>query len=85
MAKKQVMNGGDMKKNMPTAKAFIVTGSPDFETEKQHLTTAIEALHEKGKQKQLADKHPFFGKMSVEEWDTLHVKHLNHHLSQFGG
>ncbi|MBP9797478.1 MAG: DUF1569 domain-containing protein, partial [Chitinophagales bacterium] len=30
------------------------------------------------------DKHPFFGKLSPEEWDTLTVKHLDHHLRQFG-
>ncbi|MBK9491412.1 MAG: DUF1569 domain-containing protein [Haliscomenobacter sp.] len=29
------------------------------------------------------DEHPFFGKMSAEEWDIM-LKHLDHHLRQFG-
>lgn len=27
--------------------------------------------------------HPFFGRMSVDEWDRLHVLHFEHHLRQF--
>jgi hypothetical protein len=83
-AKKHVLGEADFKKNMPTAKAFIVKDEYDFETEKKSLIEAIEVFYEKGIKKELADKHPFFGKMSIEEWDRLHVRHLNHHLSQFG-
>lgn len=28
--------------------------------------------------------HPFFGPMSIDEWDKLAVKHFEHHLKQFG-
>ncbi len=28
--------------------------------------------------------HPFFGKMSSQEWAVLGDKHLDHHLKQFG-
>jgi oxepin-CoA hydrolase/3-oxo-5,6-dehydrosuberyl-CoA semialdehyde dehydrogenase len=28
--------------------------------------------------------HPFFGPLSEEEWLFFHVKHLRHHLTQFG-
>ena len=27
--------------------------------------------------------HPFLGKMSVDEWDRLHIVHFEHHLRQF--
>jgi hypothetical protein len=30
------------------------------------------------------DAHPFFGKMTVKQWDYLQHKPLDHHLSQFG-
>ena len=30
------------------------------------------------------DPHPFFGRMTGEEWDRLLWKHLDHHLRQFG-
>jgi dihydropteroate synthase len=82
--KKQIVYGAGFKKNMPTMKAFVITGNQDFETEKKNLLEAIETLHAKGIKKELTDKHSFFGKMSVEEWDILHSKHLDHHLSQFG-
>jgi hypothetical protein len=28
--------------------------------------------------------HPFFGKMSSQEWAMFAYKHLDHHLTQFG-
>jgi Protein of unknown function (DUF1569) len=28
--------------------------------------------------------HPFFGALTVAEWDGLQWKHLDHHLRQFG-
>ena len=28
--------------------------------------------------------HPFFGKMSSQEWALFAYKHLDHHLTQFG-
>jgi hypothetical protein len=30
-------------------------------------------------------RHPFFGPLSREEWGMLTLKHLDHHLRQFGG
>lgn len=84
VVKKQVLQSTEMKKNMPTADSYKVTGEQDFETEKKNLIEAINVLYVKGVEKSLSAKHPFFGKMSLEEWNLLHVKHLNHHLSQFG-
>jgi len=28
--------------------------------------------------------HPYFGPLTVDEWDIIHVKHFEHHLKQFG-
>ena len=28
--------------------------------------------------------HPVFGYLTIEEWDTFHQKHINHHFTQFG-
>lgn len=28
--------------------------------------------------------HPFFGPLSIDEWDRMHVRHFEHHLKQFG-
>lgn len=71
-------------KNAPTAPGFVIKDERDEEKEKQNLIVAINNFSEKGKARQLGDKHPFFGKMTHEEWDTLQWKHLDHHLKQFG-
>jgi hypothetical protein len=31
-----------------------------------------------------APMHPIFGRLSKKEWEIFHVKHFNHHFSQFG-
>ena len=28
--------------------------------------------------------HPWFGRLTFEEWKLLHVRHIRHHLKQFG-
>ncbi len=28
--------------------------------------------------------HPIFGQLDKSEWDSFHLKHFKHHLSQFG-
>ncbi len=28
--------------------------------------------------------HPYFGPLTVDEWDKLHIRHFEHHLKQFG-
>ena len=43
------------------------------------FSTIVE-LREKGFK---AEKHPFFGKMTKEEWARITFKHLDHHLRQF--
>ena len=54
-----------------------------FEIDKAN---AIESLHKLGTLS-LDHKclgHPFFGKMSVNQWCRLAYKHADHHLRQFG-
>jgi hypothetical protein len=83
MALKQLMNK-PIGKNIPTDKSFIIPPSVDFEPEKQKLIEAYKALAEHGTSHITHKKHPFFGTMTTEEWDTLLWKHLDHHLQQFG-
>lgn len=83
-AKKDFIYKEELKKNAPTAPSFVIKDERDIEKEKQQLIVAINNFSEKGKARQLGDKHPFFGKMTHEEWDKLQWKHLDHHLKQFG-
>lgn len=84
MAKKQLLNGEYMKKNLPTAPNFIIKETPDFYLSQQALKEAIQRLYETDKSALLQRKHPFFGKMTLEEWGILNYKHFDHHLRQFG-
>mgnify|MGYP000093028208 CR=1 FL=1 len=83
MAKRQLLAPEDFRHNLPTAPEFNVTGTaPEFEKERQQLILLIRQFGEKGPVASRG-KHPFFGAMTEEEWDTLQWKHLDHHLRQF--
>jgi len=83
-AKKMLANQKPFKKNLPTAKEFLMVDKKEFETEKKKLIDYISKAPLGGYKMITQEKHPFFGKMTNEEWDTLQWKHLNHHLTQFG-
>ena len=43
----------------------------------------IEQFFNTDKSELVSRPHPFFGKMTAEEWGMLGYKHLDHHLKQF--
>ncbi|MBA2250402.1 MAG: DUF1569 domain-containing protein [Chitinophagaceae bacterium] len=84
MAKKKLIAGDGFTKGLPTAKEFIVKDQPDFEMEKQKLISLVQRFQSNGPSGLTQLPHPFFGKLTDDEWDQLEVKHLDHHLNQFG-
>jgi hypothetical protein len=84
MLKKKVFYGGEMRKNSPTAKEFIVTEILDLETTKANLIANFSRFSTEGKSAIQTMNHPFWGKMTYEDWDALLWKHTDHHLRQFG-
>ena len=84
MAKKQMLAEGDLKRNMPTAREFLIRTDVLFEEEKKKLIALVQRFYQNGPQGLMKDDHPFFGKLTTEEWDKLQYKHLDHHLKQFG-
>ena len=54
----------------------------DFYTELEFLLKMMDVFNEREPQKQ--KPHPMFGKLNKTQWRDLLVKHLNHHLKQFG-
>jgi Protein of unknown function (DUF1569) len=72
-----------LQKNAPTAKEFVISTPQDFEQAKQKLTATF-ARFAQGPESIKQFNHPFWGKLSLEEWDRLMTKHLNHHFEQFG-
>ncbi len=82
MLKDKIFNS-EFKKNSPTAKEFIFTDKYDFEVSKKELINNFEKFAEGEKSIKTLD-HPFWGKMTYNDWDKLMWKHLDHHLRQFG-
>lgn len=84
MAKKTLVSDKPYKRGLPTAPSFIIKDDRDFEKEKSRLVQLISRFSSGGKSVLTPHPHPFFGPMTVEEWDKSQWKHLDHHLQQFG-
>jgi len=68
-------------KNLPTFKEAKLPQTKGSDVEKKAL---LNLINEFKSNKITSKPHPFFGIMTIEEWDILQTKHLEHHLSQFG-
>jgi hypothetical protein len=83
-AKKQLVSDPQFKKNIPTFPEGIIIDQKTFDTEKENLIALVKNFQQKGPEGLTSEPHSFFGKLTGSEWDTLQVKHLDHHLRQFG-
>jgi hypothetical protein len=83
-AKRQLVNDPEFKRNLPTFTEAKIVDQRVFEQERNKLIELIKEFQEKGPSGLTKNSHPFFGDMSINDWDTLQVKHLDHHLRQFG-
>ena len=82
LAKPILYNNKPFKRSLPTDPSFVMIGSEkDFEKEKQSLVEMVNNFSEKSI---VNEVHPFFGKMTKEQWSIGTWKHLDHHLQQFG-
>lgn len=84
MAKRKLLAPEPWKPGLPTAPEFRVAEPREFTRERTALVELVRRLGEGGPAVLTADPHPFFGPLSVEEWDHLQCRHLDHHLRQFG-
>jgi hypothetical protein len=82
--KSAVVGPKPYKKNSPTAPDFKIKGEREFEREKGRLIEFIARTQELGELHFDNKESHSFGKLSKEEWNTMFVKHLDHHLKQFG-
>ena len=83
-AKKRMLKETPYKRNLPADASFIVKEDRNFTKEQDELLTLIRRFSEADPQSIAAKVHPFFGKMTTDEWGILQWKHLDHHLRQFG-
>lgn len=81
--KKGVVNDVPFKKNIQTASYLRVSEDKTFEIEKQRLIAYINKTQELGANHFDNKESHSFGPLSVEEWNNMLYKHLDHHLCQF--
>ncbi|MEO7924075.1 MAG: DUF1569 domain-containing protein [Chitinophagaceae bacterium] len=81
LVKKKLFNDQPFKQSLPTDKSFKMTTPKDFEKEKKELISMIKDFSEATMS---GEPHPFFGRMTKDEWSRGTWKHLDHHLQQFG-
>ncbi len=81
-AKPVLYGNKPFKRNLPTDPSFVMTSTQkDFEKERQALINMIHNF----KEDNIVNKtHPFFGKLTSDQWSVGSWKHLDHHLQQFG-
>ena len=70
--------------NSPTHRNYIFKDIRNFENEKAKSILLINQFLDGGKLKCTTKPHPFFGKLTPEEWAIAQWKHFDHHLRQFG-
>jgi hypothetical protein len=84
IAKKSIISGKPFKQGLPTDKSFVMKDEKKFDEEQKKLVGYVEKLGSTGDAIFTNEAHPFFGYLTVNEWDMLMTKHLDHHLRQFG-
>jgi len=82
--KKTVVEEGPYKKNSQTAPAFLMKETKVFDVEKKRLIDYIRKTQELGESYFQNRESHSFGVLTIQEWNTMFYKHLDHHLSQFG-
>lgn len=77
-------NETPMKRNAPTVPELKIRDDRDLDVERDRLLVLIDRFVAGGAAKCTTHPHPFFGRLTPDEWAVLSYKHLDHHLRQFG-
>ena len=83
-AKEQVVGPKPYPRNGRTAPMFVIAEERDFATEQRRLLEHLDKTHTLGAAHFDGKENAGFGKLSLEQWNTMFSKHLDHHLTQFG-
>ncbi len=84
IVKNIVVNDKPYKSNSQTAPEFIIKDARKFELEKQRLIDYLLKTQQLGAKYFDGKESLSFGVLNQQEWNNMFVKHLEHHLSQFG-
>ena len=83
---KRIVIGNDrpLRPGAPAPAFAIVADDRDLDTGRRRLCTLIDRFVACGPGGCTKHPHPFFGRLTPDEWSNLMYKHLDHHLRQFG-
>jgi hypothetical protein len=84
LIKPSVMGPKPLSKGTPTDVSHIFPSDINFAESQSKAIAAVKKFREDGPAKAASHAHPFFGKLTPQEWAILQWKHLDHHLRQFG-
>ena len=84
LVKNTVVGETPYKRNLRTAPAFLMTTEKDFNAEKARLIGYINRTQQLGEKEFDGKESLSFGKLTINEWNNMFYKHLDHHLTQFG-
>ncbi len=84
LVKERVVGPAPYPHSSPTAPAFRITGSRDFAAERERLVGYLRRVATDGRAAFEGRESLSFGSLTADEWNMLFVKHLDHHLRQFG-
>lgn len=82
--KPKVTNEIPYRQNLPTSAMFVITNEKFFDEERKRLIGFIQKTQQLGEAAFDGKESHTFGKLSAKEWNNMMVKHLEHHLNQFG-
>jgi hypothetical protein len=83
-AKQIIYNDKALPHNLSTIPTILIADDREFDAEKEKLKQKIITFQTNGPEKCTTHPHPFFGKLTSEQWGKGIYKHLDHHLKQFG-
>ena len=63
--------------SLPANPGFYAADEREFEKEKKQLTAFVRRFAQSGHPAIMRESHPFFGKMSPQEWSSPQWNHLN--------
>ena len=84
LVKNKVVTDKPYPKNGKTAPQFIIKEPRDFANEKSRLIQYIEKTYNLGENYFDGKESHSLGSLTIQEWNNMLYKHLNHHLNQFG-
>ncbi len=76
-------NNEPLRRNSPTVPDLVVSDRRDFEPERTRLAGLIDRFAVGAAPGCTTHPHPFFGRLTPDQWAELTYKHLDHHLRQF--